>query len=128
MITAFAGFGGHVVDHGLEAAGFVEDFELAVGSGPALEHGVDVLDLLAAAQLVEHVVNEGELSKDEILSPKRFYELWLVLTKTSVPQLYSESGHHFQALLVHKGEQLERGSLGMLFPTLPLADQTGRDV
>ncbi len=48
-LQAFAGLSRHVVNHGLEAAGLAEDFELAVGSGAALEHGVDVLDLFAAA-------------------------------------------------------------------------------
>ena len=48
-LQTFAGFGGHVVDDALEAAGIAENLQLAVGSGASLEHGVDVFDLLAAA-------------------------------------------------------------------------------
>src|SRR6266851_5290018 len=43
------GFGGHVVDYCFQVAGFAEDFELAVGAGALVKHGVDVGDLFAAA-------------------------------------------------------------------------------
>jgi hypothetical protein len=58
-LEAGFGFGGHVIDDCLEVAGFTEDFELAVGAGALVEHGVDVGDLFAAAEFVKDVVDEG---------------------------------------------------------------------
>ncbi len=65
ILQAGAGFGGHVVDYGFQAVGFAEDFELAIGAGSLFEHGVDVVDLVAAAEFVEDVVDEGQVLDDE---------------------------------------------------------------
>ena len=65
-LEAGFGFGGHVVDYGFQVIGFAEDFELAVGAGALEEHGVDVADLMAAAQIVEDVVDEGEVLEDKL--------------------------------------------------------------
>src|SRR6266545_2485377 len=50
--------GGEVLDHRLEAPGLAVDTELPVGAGALPEEGVDVLDLGARAELVDHVVDE----------------------------------------------------------------------
>jgi hypothetical protein len=65
FLEAGSGFRGHVVDDGFEAAGFAEDLELAIGAAALREHGVDVVDLGAAAQFVEDIVNESEVLEDE---------------------------------------------------------------
>src|SRR5277367_3535511 len=64
-LEACAGFGAHVVDYGFEVAGFAIDLELAVGTSALSEHGVDVVDLVAAAEFVEDVVDEDEVLVDE---------------------------------------------------------------
>src|SRR6266545_6588575 len=52
------GFVGEVCDDGGEVAGAFVDGELAVGAGALAQDRVDVLDVLAGAELVDHVVDE----------------------------------------------------------------------
>src|SRR6187402_2416260 len=56
----------HVPDDGLEVTtGLLIDAQLPVGAGAMLENPADVVDLVAAAQLVDDVVDELEVFEDE---------------------------------------------------------------
>ena len=50
-----------MLDDFLQVLGSVENLELAFGAAAALEHGMHVLDLAPAIELVEHVVHEFEV-------------------------------------------------------------------
>src|SRR5260370_8402245 len=45
---------------GAQVAGLLVDAKLALGAGALVENGVHVLDGAAAAEVVDHVVDEGE--------------------------------------------------------------------
>src|SRR6266849_6852382 len=45
---------------GAQVAGLLVDAKLALGAGALVENGVNVLDGAAAAEVVDHVVDEGE--------------------------------------------------------------------
>ena len=59
-LRRLTGFLNEVLHHRLEIAGPPVDRELAVGAGSLREHRMNVVDRLAAAKLVEHVVEELE--------------------------------------------------------------------
>src|ERR1700682_3285820 len=57
---AVLGLRNDVVDNGLQVVRFLEYGELAVGAGPASHDLAGILDILARAKLVHHIIDELE--------------------------------------------------------------------
>src|SRR5439155_14663133 len=80
------GFGADVIDHGLQVAGPPVHLELAVGTGPLGQDGVDVFARLPGAQIVDHVVDELQELHGEV--PVRHFGLLAEVDQLSVDAVW----------------------------------------
>src|SRR5260370_40034752 len=66
LLDAFHGFGYQLIDNRVQIAGPFKGFQLAISAGAAFKNLVNIFKLLAASEIVNHIVNEGEQFENQI--------------------------------------------------------------